>query len=94
MNGIRIGSWNCRGIRNKKLDLKRSLLEQEKIDILGIQESKLNKSDSLVIDGFNIFRDRSRENENIIIIYKKNIKITEIRNIQNEKLRLDFVEIS
>ena len=93
LSGIRLASWNARGVKNKKLEMQRSLLEEQKIDILGIQEAKLNKKDVFRLAGYNIFRDKNRDQENIIVIYNEKVKLTEIRNIQNDNYALKEIKI-
>ena len=80
INELKIIFWNSRGLRNKFLELKDLILEEE-ADIIGINETFLCDNVSLPhITGFNFFRiDKTNHAGGLLLIIKEEIPIEQIQ---------------
>ena len=71
---LTILSWNCNSIKNKYIELSNHIY-LNKIDIIGLNETKLDNSMKLTIPGYSIYRnDRNSSGGGVAILVKNSIK--------------------
>lgn len=74
---IRICYWNADGIKDKIPELQNFLIDKQ-IDIMLLQETKLNPNNKLRILNYEVYRrDRVTHRGGVAIISKRNIQHTE-----------------
>ena len=73
-NKIKFLSWNSNSIKNKFMELA-NYIYLNKIDVIGLNETKLDKNIKLQIPGYSIYRnDRNCNGGGVAILVKKSIQ--------------------
>ena len=83
---IKILCWNCNSIKNKHIELS-NYMYLNNIDIVGLNETKLDRTVELIVPGYSIYRnDRDSRGGGVAVLIKKSIKHyfkpTKLKNIE------------
>lgn len=90
---LKISHWNCSTISNKLILLKKYIQEND-FDILSLNETKLVKSKTFVIDGYHIVRkDRNSRGGGVAILVKNNLNFVNITYPEFENSEILSIEI-
>lgn len=74
-------TWNCNGIRNKSQELIH-FLNEHKIDIMSLNETKLDSNDKFSMRGYHILRnDRNSNGGGVALLIRQGIPFVELPKI-------------
>ena len=71
-------TWNANSIKNKIHELE-IVINELKVDVIGLCETKLNSQYKLKVPGFKVYRaDRNSSSGGVALIIKNNLKHSKI----------------
>lgn len=80
VNKLKILTWNANGVRHKTNELEHLINEQD-IDIVFVQESKLNKISPTKINNYDIINKPNGQIYGLLIYIKRNISYSEVTKL-------------